>query len=114
MPSLILVGDVNLMNVADAGVPFARVGETLRAADLVNGYDHYLWRGNAEDRFRSADVIDTKKLQERYGSALPRAAQHVANLGGFDPDEMAFATPRTFRSAITSSTPPATSALTWR
>jgi poly-gamma-glutamate synthesis protein (capsule biosynthesis protein) len=35
MPSLILVGDVNLMNVADARVPFARVGETLRAADLV-------------------------------------------------------------------------------
>jgi poly-gamma-glutamate synthesis protein (capsule biosynthesis protein) len=35
MPSLVLVGDVNLMNVADAGVPFARVGETLRAADLV-------------------------------------------------------------------------------
>src|SRR5438045_8843285 len=35
MSSLILVGDVNLMNVADAGVPFARVGETLRAADLV-------------------------------------------------------------------------------
>ena len=35
MPSLILVGDVNLMNVEDAGVPFARVGETLRSADLV-------------------------------------------------------------------------------
>jgi poly-gamma-glutamate synthesis protein (capsule biosynthesis protein) len=35
MPSLILAGDVNLMNVDDAGVPFARVGETLRAADLV-------------------------------------------------------------------------------
>jgi poly-gamma-glutamate capsule biosynthesis protein CapA/YwtB (metallophosphatase superfamily) len=35
MPSLILAGDVNMMNVADAGVPFARVGETLRAADLV-------------------------------------------------------------------------------
>src|SRR5436305_2083921 len=35
MPSLILVGDVNLMNVEDAGVPFARVGDTLRAADLV-------------------------------------------------------------------------------
>jgi arylsulfatase A-like enzyme len=57
-------------------------------------------RGNAEDRYRSADVIDPKKLQERYGSALPRAAQHVANLGGFEPDEMAFATPRTFRSAM--------------
>jgi poly-gamma-glutamate synthesis protein (capsule biosynthesis protein) len=35
MPSLILVGDVNLMNVEDAGVPFARVGDTLRSADLV-------------------------------------------------------------------------------
>ena len=35
MPSLILVGDVNLMNVDDPGVPFARVGETLRGADLV-------------------------------------------------------------------------------
>src|SRR5438067_4609001 len=35
MPSLILVGDINLMNVTDAGVPFARVGETLREAELV-------------------------------------------------------------------------------
>src|SRR6267154_6761230 len=35
MPSLILVGDVNLMNVENADVPFARIGETLRAADLV-------------------------------------------------------------------------------
>src|SRR3982074_3001828 len=35
MPSLILVGDVNLMNVENSGVPFARTGETLRAADLV-------------------------------------------------------------------------------
>src|SRR6266446_970203 len=35
MPSMILVGDVNLMNVADPAVPFARVGEQLRAADLV-------------------------------------------------------------------------------
>ena len=35
MPSLTLVGDVNLMNIADAGVPFARIGETLRSADLV-------------------------------------------------------------------------------
>jgi len=32
---MILVGDVNLMNVDDPRVPFARVGETLRAADLV-------------------------------------------------------------------------------
>ena len=35
MPSLILVGDVNLMNVEDAGVPFAQVRETLGAAELV-------------------------------------------------------------------------------
>ena len=35
MPSLILAGDVNLMNVADPAVPFARVGAELRAADLV-------------------------------------------------------------------------------
>src|SRR5581483_8017464 len=57
-------------------------------------------RGNAEDRYRSADVIDQKKLKERYGSPLPRAAQHVANLGSFEPDELAFATPRTSRSAM--------------
>src|SRR5205814_7145086 len=31
----ILVGDVNLMNVEDPAVPFTRVGEEIRAADLV-------------------------------------------------------------------------------
>ncbi len=35
MPSMILVGDVNLMNVDDPAVPFARVAEEMRAADLV-------------------------------------------------------------------------------
>jgi poly-gamma-glutamate capsule biosynthesis protein CapA/YwtB (metallophosphatase superfamily) len=35
MPAMILVGDVNLMNVADPAVPFVRVGAELRAADLV-------------------------------------------------------------------------------
>src|SRR5437588_12821 len=35
MTSMILVGDINLMNVDDPGVPFARVGDTLRSADLV-------------------------------------------------------------------------------
>ncbi|HEV2336323.1 MAG TPA: CapA family protein [Stellaceae bacterium] len=35
MPSMTLVGDVNLMNVADPAVPFALVGEELRAADFV-------------------------------------------------------------------------------
>ncbi len=32
---MILTGDVNLMNVADPGVPFAPVADTLRRADLV-------------------------------------------------------------------------------
>lgn len=32
---MILTGDVNLMNVADAAAPFALVGEELRAADIV-------------------------------------------------------------------------------
>jgi poly-gamma-glutamate capsule biosynthesis protein CapA/YwtB (metallophosphatase superfamily) len=35
MVSMILAGDVNLMNVADPAVPFARIGSELRAADLV-------------------------------------------------------------------------------
>ena len=37
MHSMILVGDVNLMNVSNPAVPFARIGEELRAADLVFG-----------------------------------------------------------------------------
>ncbi|MBI3680560.1 MAG: sulfatase-like hydrolase/transferase, partial [Acidobacteria bacterium] len=55
-------------------------------------------RGNAEDRYRSPAPYDRKRLEERYGSG--RAAMHVANLGGFEPDEMAFATPRTMTSAM--------------
>src|ERR1700761_9037814 len=35
MPSMILVGDVNLMNVGDPAVPFARIGAEMRAADMV-------------------------------------------------------------------------------
>src|SRR5437879_476529 len=35
MTCMILVGDVNLMNIDDPRVPFARVGDTLRSADLV-------------------------------------------------------------------------------
>ena len=32
---MILLGDVNLMNVTDAAVPFALVVDELRAADIV-------------------------------------------------------------------------------
>ena len=35
MPSMILTGDINLMNVNDPAVPFARVQEEFRAADVV-------------------------------------------------------------------------------
>jgi poly-gamma-glutamate capsule biosynthesis protein CapA/YwtB (metallophosphatase superfamily) len=35
--SLILVGDVNLMNVDDPAVPFARLGDALDGADLIFG-----------------------------------------------------------------------------
>jgi poly-gamma-glutamate synthesis protein (capsule biosynthesis protein) len=35
MASLLLIGDVNLMNVDDAAVPFARVRDAFAAADLV-------------------------------------------------------------------------------
>ena len=34
---LILTGDLNLMGVTDPSVPFSRIGDTLRAADLVFG-----------------------------------------------------------------------------
>jgi poly-gamma-glutamate synthesis protein (capsule biosynthesis protein) len=35
--TLMLTGDVNLMNVADPEVPFARIRDTLRSADVVFG-----------------------------------------------------------------------------
>ena len=37
MPLLTLTGDINLMKVTDGAVPFARVGDELRKADLVFG-----------------------------------------------------------------------------
>ena len=37
MPSLILVGDVNLMNVADPAAPFVRVAQEFASADAVIG-----------------------------------------------------------------------------
>ncbi|HET7881978.1 MAG TPA: CapA family protein [Acetobacteraceae bacterium] len=37
MPTIILTGDINLMHVDDATVPFRRVQETLHNADLVFG-----------------------------------------------------------------------------
>src|ERR1700691_453847 len=34
-PNLIMTGDVNLMNVADPGVPLAKVADEFRATDMV-------------------------------------------------------------------------------
>ncbi len=55
-------------------------------------------RGNAEDRYRSAAPYDSDRIRARYDSG--RGPMHVANLGGFQPQEMDFATPRTFASAM--------------
>jgi len=55
-------------------------------------------RGNAEDRYRSPAPYDPAKIRQRYESA--RGPAHVANLGGFEPAEMDFATPRTFTAAM--------------
>ena len=35
--TMILTGDVNLMNVTDPKVPFALIGDTLRRADVLFG-----------------------------------------------------------------------------
>ena len=37
MTSLVLVGDVNLMNLEDPAVPFARVGDAFTSADCLFG-----------------------------------------------------------------------------
>lgn len=54
-------------------------------------------RGNSEDRYRSPVPYDQARIASKY---VGRGAMHVANLGGFEPDEMAFATPRTMMSAM--------------
>ncbi|MEZ5399376.1 MAG: sulfatase [Bryobacteraceae bacterium] len=55
-------------------------------------------RGNAEDRYRSSALLDAASVAARYDSA--RGAQHAANLGGLSPEEMDFATARTFTAAM--------------
>ena len=74
---------------------------TVPGNNFTRGFEQWDYvRGTSEDRYRSTATVDMKKLKERYGIGLPRAAQHVANLGGFDADEMAYPTPRTFTSAM--------------
>lgn len=67
--------------------------------NFTRGFHQYDFiRGNAEDRYRSPAPYDAARIAERYAS--PRALMHVANLGGLEPDEMAFATPRTMSAAM--------------
>ncbi|MCS7025612.1 MAG: sulfatase [Bryobacteraceae bacterium] len=54
-------------------------------------------RGAAEDRYRSPAPYDQARIQAKY---VGRGPMHVANLGGFEPDEMAFTTPRTISAAM--------------
>ena len=55
-------------------------------------------RGASEDRYRSTAPYPEAEIERRYDSA--RGPAHTANLGGFEPAEMDYATPRTFTSAM--------------
>jgi len=83
---LLLTGDVNLMNVADARVPFAHVAGTLGAASLVFGnlecclYAPPAERSLADEGFYAAPAV---------GAALTLAGYHAvgtANNVNYGPD----------------------------
>jgi poly-gamma-glutamate synthesis protein (capsule biosynthesis protein) len=70
--TLMLTGDVNLMNVTDPRVPFARVEDTLRRADVLFG--------NLECCFYEPPAGHPV---EREGFYAPLAAAQALALGGF-------------------------------
>src|SRR5262245_27113715 len=70
--TLMLTGDVNLMNVTDPRVPFARVGDTLRRAEVLFG--------NLECCFYEPDAGHSL---EREGFYAPLASAEALVLGGF-------------------------------
>jgi poly-gamma-glutamate capsule biosynthesis protein CapA/YwtB (metallophosphatase superfamily) len=69
---LMLTGDVNLMNVTDAKVPFARIGDTLRRADVLFG--------NLECCFHEPGAGHSV---EREGFYAPLASAQALAIGGF-------------------------------
>jgi poly-gamma-glutamate synthesis protein (capsule biosynthesis protein) len=73
MPTLILVGDVNLMNVDDPAVPFRRVGETFAAADAIFG--------NLECLLYHPP--DGHSVEQEGFFADPATAGEALRLGGF-------------------------------
>jgi len=70
--TLILTGDVNLMNVTDPAVPFARVLDTLRTADALFG--------NLECCLY--DAAPERSLADE-GFYAPRAMGHALTLAGY-------------------------------
>src|SRR5262249_62407744 len=70
--TLMLTGDVNLMNVTDPRVPFARAKDTLRRADVLFG--------NLECCFY--DPVAGHPL-EREGFYAPLAAAEALVIGGY-------------------------------
>ena len=69
---LMLTGDVNLMNVTDPEVPFARVKDTLRQADVLFG--------NLECCFYEPDAAHSV---EREGFYAPVGSAQALVIGGF-------------------------------
>src|SRR5437870_10357350 len=70
--TMMLTGDVNLMNVTDPEVPFALIGNTLRRADVLYG--------NLECCFYEPPAGHSV---EREGFYAPRASAEALVLGGF-------------------------------
>jgi poly-gamma-glutamate capsule biosynthesis protein CapA/YwtB (metallophosphatase superfamily) len=70
--TLMLTGDVNLMNVTDPTVPFARVKDTLRRADVVFG--------NLECCFHEPAA---RHAVEREGFYAPLAAAEALVIAGY-------------------------------
>ena len=70
--TLMLTGDVNLMNVYDPAVPFARVKDTLRQADVLFG--------NLECCFYEPE---SAHALEREGFYAPLASAQALVVGGF-------------------------------
>lgn len=70
--TLLFTGDINLMNVTDPGVPFARVGDTLRSADVLFGNLECCLYEAAGERSISDE-----------GFWAPPAAGRALKLGGF-------------------------------
>src|SRR5882672_3759705 len=69
---LMLTGDINLMNVTDPQVPFARIKDTLRQADVLFG--------NLECCFHEPGVGHPV---EREGFYAPLASAQALVIGGF-------------------------------